>query len=183
MQYYGNTADFESWIETGKANFANGRRPHKWHDNPASITIELSGLHYDDERDRIFVLPGIPMNVKLGHQSDEYSSAIEPDLELNLFHVATVASTAFDCCNRSRCTLLTNSESNPSTTPERLSVIDLAWLTKSSFKVRLTGRFLAPASKLAFMLGLLYAHDMRIAIRRSSKEPGQLTNMIWCQSL
>jgi hypothetical protein len=38
-----------------------------------------------------------------------------------------------------------NSASSDSTTPERLSVIDLAWLTKSSFKVRLTGRLRAAA--------------------------------------
>jgi hypothetical protein len=51
----------------------------------------------------LFVFPRIPVNVELGHQSDEYSSAIEPDFELNLFHAATVASTTFDldlarCC-------------------------------------------------------------------------------------
>ena len=51
--------------------------------------------HHDDERDGVFVLPGIPVNVELGHQSEEYSSAIEPELELNLFHAATVASTTF----------------------------------------------------------------------------------------
>jgi hypothetical protein len=66
------------------------------------------------------------MDVELSHQSDEYSSAMEPDLELNLFHAATVASTTWDFCDRSRRSLPTKSESNDSTTPERLSVIDFA---------------------------------------------------------
>src|SRR5579859_1798156 len=114
MQHYGHAADLEGWIETSIANFAYRRRPHERHHHSAPVTVELSGLHYDNQRDRVFVLPGIPVNVELGHQSDEYSSAIEPDLELNLFHVATVASTTFDFCNCSRRARLTNSESNPS---------------------------------------------------------------------
>jgi hypothetical protein len=154
MQDYGCTTDAERRIKTCKANFADSRCPHQRHDHAASITVELSGLHHDDERDRVLVLPGIPVNIELGHQRDEYSSAIEPDLELNSFHAVTAVSATFDFCNRSRFTLLTNSVSNPSTTPERLSVIDLAWLTRSSFKVRLTGRFLAVASKSADMFGL-----------------------------
>jgi hypothetical protein len=124
-------------------------------------------LHNNDEWDGVFVSPGIPVDIELSHQSDEYSSAIEPDLELNLFHVATVASTTLAFTKRSLRSRSTNSDSNDSTTPERLSVIDLAWFTKSSFKVKLTGRLRAAALKPAFMFSLQYAHYMRITISPS----------------
>lgn len=75
----------------------------------------------------------------------------------------TVASTTLVLSSRSRLSCSTNSDSNDSTTAERLSVIDLAWLTKSSFKVRCTGRFRA-ALKPVFMFRLRYAHYMRILI-------------------
>jgi hypothetical protein len=107
------------------------------------------------------------VDIKLRHQSDEYSSAIDPALSLNLFHAATVASTTFVFTSRSRLSRSTNSDSNDSTTAERLSVIDLAWLTKSVFKVKLTGRFRAAALKLAFILRLQYAHYMRIWMPQS----------------
>jgi hypothetical protein len=104
------------------------------------------------------------VDIKLRHQSDEYSSAIEPDLALNPFHAAIVVSTSLVLNNRSRLSRTTNSDNNDSTRPERLSVIDLARLTKFSFRVRLTGRFRTAALELDFIDCLLYAHYMRIRI-------------------
>ena len=40
------------------------------------------------------VISRISMDVELRHQSDEYSSAIEPAFALKLFHTFTVESTA-----------------------------------------------------------------------------------------
>jgi hypothetical protein len=39
------------------------------------------------------------MDVELRHQSDEYSSLIEPDFALKSFHTFTVDSTASDLAN------------------------------------------------------------------------------------
>jgi hypothetical protein len=109
--------------------------------------VKLCGLNYNDEWDAVPVFPGITVDIGRSHQSEEYSSAIEPDLELNLFHVAPVASTTVVFIKHSLRFRSTNSDSNDSTTPERLSVINWAMLTKSWFKVKLTGRFRAAVLK------------------------------------
>lgn len=80
---------------------------------------------------------GIAVHMELPHYSVVYSSAIEPDLELNSFHETTAASTAFDLRKRSRCSRLTYSESSDSTTAGRLSVNDLAWSSNVGEAIRL----------------------------------------------
>jgi hypothetical protein len=164
VQHNRCAADLEGRIKASVADFANRRRPDERYDNPSPVVIELRGLHHNDEWDGIPMFPGVAVDIKLRHQSDEYSSAIDPDLALNLFQAAIVASTTLVFTNLSRLSRSTKSDSNDSTTPERLSVIDLAWLTKSSFKVRLTGRFRAAVLKAVFMFRLQYAHYMRILI-------------------
>jgi hypothetical protein len=156
-----STTEVPRILNVGEArvvDLADCRRPDEWHYNPSAVIVELRGLHHNDEWYGVLVSPGVAVDMKLRHQSDEYSSAIEPALALNLFHAAIVASTTLAFTSRSRLSRSTNSDSNDSTTPERLSVIDFAWLTKSSFSVRLTGRFRAAALNPVFMLRLHYAH-------------------------
>jgi hypothetical protein len=64
----------------------------------------------------------VPVDIDLGHQSDEYSSAIDPVLALNLFQAALVASTTLAILRFSRLSRSTNSVSDASTISERLSV-------------------------------------------------------------
>src|ERR1700736_2335286 len=110
---------------------------------------------------------GIPVHIELSHQSEEYSSENEPILALKSFHTATVASMVFALAKRCFRSRSTKSERSDSTTPDRLSVIPFACCTKSSFKVRLTGRF--RASKLcrdfiAPPICALYAHPLGATI-------------------
>ena len=42
------------------------------------VAIELRGLDDDDKSDRVLMFAHIPLQVELGHQSEEYSSANEP---------------------------------------------------------------------------------------------------------
>src|SRR5258708_22305582 len=169
MQHDRGAADPESWIEASVADPANRRCPHQWHHDSSSVAVKLRGLHHNHKWNGFLVPPGVPVDIKLSHQSDEYSSAIESDLELNLFHIATVVTSALVFSRRSLRSRPTNSASSDSTTAERLSVIDLAWFTRSSFKVRLTGRLRASALKSAFMLRLRYAHYMRITGRDQTR--------------
>ena len=80
----------------GSGDFPKLRQSHQWNNHSATIIVELGGLHHDDERDGVLVFPFIAVDVELRHQSDEYSSAMEPEMELKSFHEATVASTTFD---------------------------------------------------------------------------------------
>jgi hypothetical protein len=145
MQHDRDSADFEARVEGGITDFANSGRFDQRHYNPAPVTIELCGLDDYDEWNGVFVRPTVAMDVELGHQSEEYSSAIDPDFALKSFHAFTVASTDLDFARRSWSAAATYANSRDSTTLDKLSVRFLALLTKSSFKVRLTGRFRADA--------------------------------------
>src|ERR1700735_4625959 len=147
MQDDADAADFERRIKSNIVDLANRCRSDQWDDNSASGGVKLCGLHHDDEWNGFLVLPGVPVNIKLCHHSDDYSSAIEPESELNLFQAATVSSTTLAFAMRALFSRSTNSVSNDSTTPERLSVIAFAWLTSSSFKVRFPARWRAAAVK------------------------------------
>src|SRR5271165_3665577 len=168
MQYHRVSPDLERRIKGCETDFSNRRCADQGNNHATSISIELGGLDYNDKRNRVLMFPCIPVDIELRHYSVEYSSAIDPDPELNLFHEATAARTASDFCNLSRRSRLTKSESSDSTTPERLSVKDFASLTKSSLRVKLTGRFLVAVSELVFMRYLRYAHYMRIHVAWSS---------------
>jgi hypothetical protein len=146
MQYYRRPADFESRIKSSVADFANCRGPDERHNHPTSVAVELCRLNNQDEWNCVLVFSGVPVDIELSHQSEEYSSAIDPDLELNSFHILTVDSTALVFARLSLRSLARYPESSDSTTPDKLSVRLLACFTKSSFKVRLTGRLRAVAS-------------------------------------
>jgi len=168
MEHDELSPDLEGRIKYRKTDFSNRRCADQWNDHATPVSIEPRGLDYNNKRNRVLMFPCIPVDIELRHHNVEYSSAIEPDPELNLFREGTAACTASDLCNCSRRSRLTNSESSDSTTPETLSVSDFASFTKSSLRVKLTGRFLAAVSQLVFMLYLRYAHDMRIDVAWSS---------------
>src|ERR1039457_6932882 len=107
MQYNRCTPDLEGRIKGCVTDFSNRRGAYQGNNHTTPIRIELRGLDHNDKRDRVFVFPGIAVDIELRHCSVVYSSAIDPDLELNLFQEATAASTAFDFCNRSRRSRLT----------------------------------------------------------------------------
>jgi hypothetical protein len=58
----------------------------------------LRGLQHNDEWDGALVFPGVSIDFKLRHQSDEYSPAVEPDLALNLFHIETAFHVSSPVC-------------------------------------------------------------------------------------
>jgi hypothetical protein len=84
--------------------------------------VELRRLDNHHERDAVFVIFCVPMGVELRHQSDEYSSLVEPDFALKSFHIFTVDSIALDRANCSSRTLAKWPESSDSTTCDKLSV-------------------------------------------------------------
>jgi hypothetical protein len=84
-----------------------GAGAHEWHDDAATVAVELRRLHHNDEWNRILVTATIAVNIELRHQSVECSSAYEPFSSANSFQVATVASTAFDFASRSPCSRAT----------------------------------------------------------------------------
>jgi hypothetical protein len=102
------------------------------------------------------------MNVELTHQSDEYSSLIDPDLELNSFHIFIADSTALAFSRRASSAPATKPDSSDSTTWDKLSVKAFACSTKSLFKVRLTGRLRAAVSQSDLMAHLRHAHSMHV---------------------
>jgi len=46
---------------------SNCRFSHQWNDNSASVFVKLRGLHHDDERNRFFLFPGVPVHIELSH--------------------------------------------------------------------------------------------------------------------
>ena len=80
---------------------ADRGRSNQGNNYPASITVELRRLNIYDKRNAFLMNAGVTMDIKLSHQSDEYSSLIDPDFELKSFHAFTVDSTALDLAKRS----------------------------------------------------------------------------------
>ena len=82
-------------------DLADCARSHQRNNNAASITVELRRLDNHHEGNAVLVYAGIAVDIKLRHQSDEYSSLIDPACALNSFHNFTVDSTALDLVSRS----------------------------------------------------------------------------------
>jgi hypothetical protein len=101
MQNHRGSADFEGGIKGPVSDFAERARSNQGNYNSAPIAVELRRLDNNDERDAVFVISQVSMDVELRHQSDEYSSLNEPDFTLKSFHIFTVASNASDFANRS----------------------------------------------------------------------------------
>src|SRR5262249_32218942 len=112
----------------------------------ALVVVIETGLHYHNKRNAVPVLATVEMNVELGHQSVEWSSANDPCFSANSFHSATVDLTTFSWDAR-RCVSLTRySARSDSTTLERFAVTFRTWASKSSLSVRLTARLRASRS-------------------------------------
>src|SRR4051812_45022710 len=140
MQYDERIGDLEARIEAWIGNGTHGRGLHQRNDDPPLVIVQQCRLHDDDIRNGVAMLAIVPVNVELGHQSVECSSANDPRSSAKRFQVATVACTACDSAARWRFSSATNAASSVSITAERLPVILRACATRSSLSVRFTGR-------------------------------------------
>src|SRR5271167_2869030 len=101
MQNHRRPADFECRIKCTVANFAKLSCSNQGNNHASPVAIELCRLDNHDEWNTVLMHPRIPVDIKLCHQSEEYSSAMDRVSELNSFHILTVDSTALDFARRS----------------------------------------------------------------------------------
>src|ERR1700733_12135255 len=101
MKKHRCSANFEGRIKRSVTYLAERGRSNQRNNNSATIVIELRRLDNHYERNAVLVIAGVAVDIKLRHQSDEYSSLIEPDFALKSFHNFTVDSTALCFARRS----------------------------------------------------------------------------------